>query len=145
DIFTYEICDDGVPVLCDTATVVLIVEPVTDITEHTIENDSTLILCANDLTNYNEPATAISLCNGPSNGDVTILGECATYTPDMDFIGFDTVCLYSCDPNDPMLCDTTLVIIEVIPPNTAPVANNDLVATSVNTDVDIDVLANDFD
>ncbi len=27
DTFTYEVCDDGVPVLCDTATVTITVDP----------------------------------------------------------------------------------------------------------------------
>ncbi len=145
DTFSYAICDNGVPVLCDTALVVVTVTPVTDTITEMIPEDSTLVVCADSLTTFTDPATSIALCDAPSNGTVTIMGVCATYTPDDDFTGQDTFCVVVCDPNNPLLCDTTIVIVIVTPVNDPPVAVDDAATTPEDTPVDIDVLDNDSD
>ena len=145
DSFMYEICDNGVPSLCDTATVVVTVTPVIDTIYETIPEDSMFTVCANELTIFTEPATSIGLCDEPSNGTVVIIGTCATYTPDSNYNGQDTFCLVVCDPNIPMLCDTTIVVITVTPVNDPPVAVDDMATTPEDTPVDIDVLDNDSD
>ncbi|HEY3385149.1 MAG TPA: Ig-like domain-containing protein, partial [Saprospiraceae bacterium] len=145
DSFMYAICDDGLPPLCDTATVIVTVTPFIDTIYETIPEDSLFTVCADELTTFTEPATSLALCDEPSNGSVLIVGTCTTYTPDSNFTGQDTFCLVVCDPNDPLLCDTTIVIITVTPVNDPPVAEDDMATTPEDTPIDIDVLANDSD
>jgi hypothetical protein len=145
DTFTYEICDPAEPVLCDIATVIVIVDPVRDTIMQTIPEDGTLTLCGNDLTTFNAPATSISICNTPANGDVSTTGACATYMPDPNFSGTDQLCLVVCDPNNNLVCDTTIVIITVTPVNDKPLAVNDNATTDEDEAVTIDVLDNDSD
>jgi hypothetical protein len=145
DSFTYFICNDDEPPLCDTALVIVTVYPVTDTIEEAIPEDSMITVCANDLTEYNEPATSIALCGNPSDGDAQVNGDCITYTPDPGFNGNDTMCVVSCHPDIPSLCDTTIVVITVTPVNEAPVAVDDDAITNEDTPVNIDVLENDSD
>ncbi len=145
DSFTYAICDDGTPALCDTATVVVTVNPVIDTVYYSIPEDSTVTTCADSLTTFTDPATDISTCNDPSDGALAVNGTCVTYTPAQDFNGMDTFCVVVCDPNDPLLCDTTIVIVTVNPVNDPPVAEDDSAATSEDTPVNVDVLGNDSD
>jgi hypothetical protein len=145
DTFMYSICDDGFPILCDTALVVVTVTPVIDTIIETIPEDSTLVVCADSLTTFTDPATSIALCEEPADGTVTIMGTCVTYEPDDNFTGQDTFCVVVCDPNNPMLCDTTIVIVVVTPVNAPPVAVDDAATTPEDTPVIIDVLDNDSD
>ena len=145
DTLIYQICDDSNTPQCDTALVVITVNPVNDTIEYTIPQDSNYTACANDLTIFTEPATSISICRLPENGTLTILGDCVLYDPENDFVGNDTFCVYTCHPDDPTLCDTTYVIITVTPANDPPVANPDEAETNINTPVTIHVHANDSD
>ena len=108
--------------------------------------DSTITVCADSLTTFSDgPATSIALCAGtsPSNGTTMINGTCVDYTPNMNFVGMDTVCVVSCNGT---LCDTSIVIITVTPVNDEPVATNDtIVVDEDDTGVIIDVQDNDTD
>ncbi len=143
DTFIYTICDPGL--LCDTALVVVTVEPQIDTVMYTIPEDDTIQICSGELTVFDVPATSMSICNLPSNGTATINGDCVTYEPDPGFNGLDTFCVYVCHPNYPGLCDTTIIIIDVTPVNDAPVAEPDSATVQENSSVIIDVLANDSD
>ena len=145
DSFMYAICDNGMPPLCDTALVIVTVTPVTDTIIETIPEDSTLVVCADSLTTFTNPATGLSLCDQPSNGTVNIVSTCVTYTPDDNFTGQDTFCVYTCDPVNPLICDTTIIIVIVTPVNDPPVAVDDAATTPEDTPVAIDVLDNDSD
>jgi hypothetical protein len=68
-----------------------------------------------------------------------------TYDPNVEFTGVDTFCVYTCHPDDPMLCDTTIIIITVTPENDPPVAVDDAETTNEDTPVIVDVLINDSD
>lgn len=145
DTFSYAICNNDATPLCDTALVIITVNPVIDTIEETIPENTSLTICADDITTFNTPANSISICDPPSHGTATVMGECVTYTPDPGFNGNDTMCIVVCHPALPAMCDTTIVIITVTPVDAPPVANNDLVITDQDEPVVIDVLENDSD
>ena len=70
-------------------------------------------------------------CSDPANGTVIInsLDSCLTYIPDTDFLGQDTACVVACDQNG--VCDTTIIIINVIPD-----CEDFIVTNAVNLDTD---------
>ncbi|MCP4120816.1 MAG: tandem-95 repeat protein, partial [Bacteroidetes bacterium] len=143
DTFVYEVCDTGMPVLCDIAEVVVTVQPTPDTTYTTTPEDTPLTVCTDSLTNLQGNITTVTICGGGDNGS-TIPGDlpCVTYTPDEDYYGLDTVCVITCVGT---LCDTTIIIIDVTPVNDPPIAEDDYAVTDEDTPVDIDVTDNDYD
>ncbi|MNJ86419.1 hypothetical protein D3C87_39130 [compost metagenome] len=155
DTLIYSICDTGMPVLCDTALVIITVNPVNDPpvangdTETTDEDTPVVIdVTSNDTDpDGNLDITSVTIVDQPSNGTVTVdplTGE-ITYTPNSNFNGTDTLIYSICDTGMPVLCDTALVIITVNPVNDAPVANDDTATTNEDTPVVINVPSNDTD
>ncbi len=141
DTITYQVCDAGA--LCDTAIVIVTVEPVIDTVPVTTPEDSTITICADSLTDFGTTATSVTLDCGPSNGMTNIVGTCIDYTPTTNFTGMDTICVISCNG---ILCDTSIVIITVTPRNDPPVALNDSITIPEDTsNVVIDVQVNDTD
>jgi gliding motility-associated-like protein len=145
DTFTYRVCDDGVPlpVLCDTATVYVTIVPVNDppVVIPVLNNDT-------DPDGFLVPST-VTVTSSPSNGTVTvnpITGE-ITYTPNANYYGPDSFIYRVCDNGvpSPQLCDTALVVINVVSVNDPPVAVNDNATTNEDTPVNIPVLNNDTD
>jgi uncharacterized repeat protein (TIGR01451 family) len=157
DSFTYEVCDDGSPQLCDSAIVSLVVgaindTPVAEDDGETTDEDSAVDVDV--LVNDADPdgpadldPTSVTVVSGPSAGSVTIdpLTGVATYTPDANFNGSDSFIYEVCDLGTPALCDTATVTITVDPVNDGPVANDDSTSTAEDSDVVIDVVANDVD
>ncbi|AEA45325.1 tandem-95 repeat protein [Fluviicola taffensis] len=155
DTLIYSICDTGMPVVCDTALVIITVTPVNDgpvaNEDAATTNEDTPVVIdvpSNDTdVDGNLDNTSVTVVTPPSNGTVTIdpvTGE-VTYTPDSGFSGNDTLIYSICDTGMPVICDTTFVIITVTPVNDAPVANEDTATTDENTPVVIDVPSNDTD
>ncbi len=157
DSFTYQICDDGEPVLCSTATVTITVGDV-GVNNPPIAVDDAIVTQINQLIgigvlgNDSDPdgddLTIAAISNPPANGTAVIVGfnnSAINYTPNPNFIGTDTLEYVVCDTGG--LCDTAQVIITVINPggNAPPIAVNDNETTDVNTPISIDVLANDVD
>ncbi|MFC2124644.1 tandem-95 repeat protein [Bacteroidota bacterium] len=80
---------------------------------------------------------------------------CINLIPDQDFYGFDTLQVIACDDGFPSLCDTVIIIADVLPVNDPPAINGDNVAiqytegdgpvivdpTIVVTDIDNDNLS----
>ncbi|MBP6271501.1 MAG: tandem-95 repeat protein, partial [Fluviicola sp.] len=146
DNFTYQVCDNGSPVMCATATVFVTIKPVKDTSTISTPEETPITICTNTLTNFGaSPIVSISLCNPPNNGVLTpAFGtSCFTYTPANNFIGNDTICVISCALNG--LCDTSVIVISVNPINDAPIANNDSAVTNEDTPLAINVLSNDVD
>ena len=85
--------------------------------------------------------------DGPDNGTIVINADGSyTYTPDLGFVGEDTVC-YQCVMRA-MLCDTAYLYLEVIEPgamNSPPVANEDVAQTLEDVPVTGNVLNNDVE
>ena len=155
DTLVYSICDTGMPVLCDTAIVVITVSPVNDApvanddTATTDEDTPVVIdIPSNDTdVDGNLDETTVTVVTPPTNGTATVdpvTGE-ITYTPNPDFHGTDTLVYSICDTGIPVLCDTAIVVITVSPVNDAPVANDDTATTDEDTPVVIDVPSNDTD
>ena len=80
DSFTYQVCDNGVPTLCDTATVFAAISPVAaDDQARTFEETPVLIpVVANDVVG----GVLDSIDTDPANGTATIVGGQVQYTPD---------------------------------------------------------------
>ena len=112
--FSYEVCDDGSPVQCDTAEVVIEVIDNTDpnnnppIIEDNIvmENDTTVTgdLLSNDSDPDGDNLTiTTSPIDSTDNGELTINPDGTyTYDPDPNFVGVDTFTYEVCDDGTPM-------------------------------------------
>ncbi len=154
DTFIYEICDDGTPSLCDTATVIVDLANVNDqptiamITMIFVLEDTSLITTCTAISDpdISDSHTA-SLCNVPAHGDAIVSvsdGEvCITYTPDTDYFGPDELCVKVCDAAG--ACDSIIVQIMVTPVNDAPIAVDDIVDGLQDIPLTIDVQNNDSD
>jgi hypothetical protein len=121
DTFTYLICDDGVPSLCDTAIVVITIVGVNrppvatdDIDIVTNENEPVVIDILNNDEDEDGDDLTVDVIEGPSNGTVTINDDgTVIYSPNQGFIGTDSFRYVICDDGVPSLCDTAWVVIRV--------------------------------
>jgi len=122
DTFEYEICDDGNPVLCDTASVMIDIAPVNDApitapdTLFTLSNSSiqdNVLLNDSDVENDALTATTTPVI-APSNGTLIIQPNGnINYTPNPDFVGTDSFDYEVCDNGTPSQCNTETVIIAI--------------------------------
>jgi VCBS repeat-containing protein len=152
DTFTYD-ATDGIAV-SNRATVTVTVgaaanqQPVANDDSATTDEDVsvTIAVLANDTDDgLPDPPGALSVqsVGTPLNGTAVInLDNTVTYTPDPDFNGVDQ---FTYTVTDGELTDVAMVTVTVNPVNDAPIANDDMATTTVDTPVDIDVLANDVD
>ncbi len=109
DTFTYSICNDDSPAICDTALVVITVNPVTDTIEQTmLPQDSIFEMCVSAWVEFSSPADTLTVCDQPQNGTLVIIDTCFQYTPDPGFIGKDTMCVVACDVEG--FCDSIIVV-----------------------------------
>ncbi|MBL4585702.1 MAG: tandem-95 repeat protein, partial [Flavobacteriales bacterium] len=162
DTFTYVVCDDGIPTLCDTADVTISVIPVTVDNDPPVANPDAYVtqegipVGGNILVNDSDPDGDNIILNtnplsGPSNGTVTvILDGSIVYTPNPGFIGQDSFTYEICDDGTPSLCDVTTVTIIVLPDyngpnNDPPFAGDDAALTPMDVPVSGQVLTNDYD
>ncbi|MCB9257550.1 MAG: tandem-95 repeat protein, partial [Chitinophagales bacterium] len=157
--FEYSICDNGVPSLCDTATVTITVLEPLDSTENQapFAVDDAFAGLANELVNGNVYANDINpdgdplvmdTLSQPSNGTITFFDPLTgdfTYVPNDDYVGPDAFTYSLCDNGTPVLCSQATVEILIYNNNNAPVAVDDINATIVNVAVSGDVSTNDFD
>jgi hypothetical protein len=160
DEFTYVICDDGTPSLCDTATVYITVLPNTNGTDNdppvavddagatninTILNGS--ILTINDFDPNGDNFTVNTTpASGTSNGTVIIDTDGSyIYTPDNNYVGPDQFTYTICDDGTPSLCDTATVYLVVFANNEPPVAINDVNSGIIDEPVSGNTLINDID
>src|SRR6185295_5675194 len=152
DTVIYSYCDGGTPDLCDTAILVITVNPVNDAPvaiddANTTPEDTPVSgdVSTND-SDIDGPGVNITLVSGPSNGTILLNTDGTyTYTPAPDFNGNDTVNYSYCDGGSPDLCDTAILVITVTPVNDAPVAVDDSNTTPEDTPVSGDVSTNASD
>ena len=109
DSFTYEVCDNGTPSLCDTATVTITVNPVNDAPvagddEASTDEDTavTVNVVGNDSAgpaNESGQTLTVGTVSDPANGTAVDNGDgTITYTPDANF---------SAPTRSPTRCATT--------------------------------------
>jgi len=129
DVFTYQICDTGVPSLCDQTTVTIVVLP----DYNGPDNDPPFAGDDAAFTPMNIPVSGNHLVNdfdpngdniiinttpvsGPSNGSVVInTNGTYTYTPNTNYIGPDQFVYRICDDGVPVLCAQATAYITVYP------------------------------
>ncbi len=154
DSFSYEVCDNGSPVLCDSALVIL--QLVAENDAPLAVNDSIQMaqgtafsgnLISNDYDVDSPTLLAnTSVFNGPQNGTVFLANSGVyTYTPNTGFSGTDSFQYVVCDTDFPSKCDTALVFI-LVGANNAPVATNDVYLLKEDEVLSlVSLLSNDFD
>ncbi len=154
DTFTYEICDDGSPAMCDTASVTIDVASVNDaplaqIDIHQIQEDAVISgdVLANDsdIENHTLTVTTTPVSN-ISNGILTLNANGTfIYTPNANFSGFDSFTYEVCDNGTPSECSTATVNINIIGENDAPIATDDTANTTEDMPFNGDIATNDSD
>ncbi len=162
DGFTYIVCDDNVPSLCDTALAVITVIDPSLSNDPPVANPDFYVtyedepVGGNVLNNDSDPDADNIIINttqvsGPSNGSVIIgAGGIITYTPNSGYLGIDSFVYEICDDGTPSLCAQTTVTILVLPDiddpnNNPPFAGDDFALTPMNTPVGGNILLNDYD
>ncbi|PSJ72154.1 hypothetical protein C7N43_35710, partial [Sphingobacteriales bacterium UPWRP_1] len=151
DYFSYVICDNGTPVLCDTAYVTINITPQPaegDTITETTPEDTPVTICVTDPAygiDFGGIVPAVVVLDSPAaNGTVTAASDtCITYTPNENFCGDDTFVITVCDTQGNCLPITVIIDVTCVPD--APVAVDDSATTPEGTPVTIAVLGNDFD
>jgi len=169
--FDYEVCDDGAPILCDTATVYIEVLPTVnpetpqvianpDANSVKLNETGTGNVLANDLDpddlkpSVITPVTNLVVAgtdeagNPVANAGTLTLNTDGSYTfiPATDFTGTVTQPYTICNAESPGVCDDTQLIIEVIPATeNTTFANDDAAVTDAGVTVTSDISINDTD
>lgn len=106
----------------------------------------TINVLANDVDPDGDQMTVDSLLVLPENGAAVINSDSTiTYTPNQDFVGSDSFMYQVTDGRETNGATVSVTVTETSMSNTPPVAEDDFAETEMDTDVSIDVLANDFD
>ena len=121
DTLVYRVCDQTLPTACDTARVVITINPVND--APVAVNDAVIltydeVATGNVLTNDYDPDGGllgeVTSVGSPAHGTVTLAADGSyTYTPNQYYIGPDQFSYWVCDVQDPELCAKAEVIIQV--------------------------------
>lgn len=116
--------------------------PVTvDDAVETVRNTSIAVdVLANDSDPDNDPLTLVNA--SALFGDVAIINNTLTYTPPHGYLGDDQVSYVISDGNDAG-AEGRLVVATLV--NRQPIVNHDSIETLEDTNINIDVLANDSD
>ena len=88
-----------------------------DDTSSTDENSSVIVqILDNDSDSDGVlDASSVIVISGPSNGMTTVNGDGSiTYDPDNGYSGSDTFTYIVCDDGDPVICDTAIVVVQVV-------------------------------
>jgi gliding motility-associated-like protein len=157
DSILYIICDDGMPVYCDSAWIIITINPVNDapvaVDDYATTPEDSCIQIAilsndTDVENMIDLSTLV-IISSPSNGTYSLdpTTGILTYCPDSNFNGIDTLIYAICDSGypTPILCDTALVIITVTPVNDLPIAQSDSAIVCGGDIAIIYVRGNDID
>ena len=146
--FTYQVCDNGTPVLCATATAFITINPVNDAPfaqDDTFTMNAATTLNANvsqndsDIDNLPSELT-YSLLNGSSavlNGNLLFNANGTfSYTPSPSFVGVVSFTYQVCDPAN--ACSLALVTISVV--GVPPTAQNATFSTNEDTQLSATLL-----
>jgi large repetitive protein len=150
----YRVCDNGTPVLCAEATLVINVLPVNrpplainDI--YNVIEDGTLVgnVTLNDSDrNNNINPNSYRLLDSPLHGVINWTPQGTfSYTSLFNYNGVDSVHYEVCDLGNPALCSQATVIINIQSVNDHPLVVSDISATNENTPVNGFAGTNDLD
>ncbi len=147
DTFYYRLCDVNSD--CDTAMVVITINPVNDlpIANDDVQstNEDTPVsgsVTGNDVQS-GDGGNTWSVTSNVTNGTLNFnLNGTYTYTPTANYNGIDTFYYKLCDVNSD--CDTAMVVITINPVNDLPIANDDTTSTSQNIPVNGILSSNDI-
>jgi gliding motility-associated-like protein len=138
---------------CDSVTIIINVTPVDDnivAVNNAYSTSPNVSITFNALLNDYDPdgsvdsTWTVAIIDSTLHGIITInTNNTFTYVPDSAYCGIDTYFYSICDTSGS--CDTALVTISVVCPNSAPVALNNTETTPENKPITISVLANDSD
>lgn len=145
DSFTYNLCDNGMPQMCDVATVYLNVSggfmAIDD--EFSLPSNTPFenTVLPNDIIPNGVSTTTTHIVN-PHHGTLIIQGNGDfTYIPDNGFVGVDSFYYRLCDNNFPFPCDTAKVLLNVF--SSMLIAVDDYIQTSVEVAATGNVTNND--
>ncbi len=143
DSFTYEVCDDGTPSLCDSGAVnITINQPPTAVddaatvliggTVTELNNGDTSLLVNDSDPNGNILALDTSPVSGPSSGTITLNTDGTfSYTHGGDGATSDSVVYRVCDNATPSLCSDAILAIAITGTvNQSPQATDDVASTT---------------
>ncbi|MEL6107075.1 MAG: tandem-95 repeat protein [Planctomycetota bacterium] len=111
------------------------------------EDGSLTVFADSFLVESSERSYSIEAVSEPQDGTLQLSGEeyVLEYTPDDDFFGAEQLFVTLYDQENPNDTVTVRWVIEVLPVNDAPIAEDDSVSLEFGESVIIDVLANDID
>ncbi len=152
DQFLYSKCDNGTPVVCDTATAYITIHaPIQDATPDINQTIVNTPVSGSVATNDNViPGSTFTPIGTMENGTLVMNPNGTyTYTPNPNFVGTDSISYVVCSPAPVNLCDTTTLTIVVTPLysniGNMIIAQDDHATTPVNTPVTMCLLCNDSD
>ncbi len=152
----YQVCDLGMPVYCDTATVTIDILP-NPTGNSTVAVDDSYFgpedspITGNVLINDYDPQGHTQSVNTipvavPLHGVVNLNSNGTfVYTPALNYNGPDKFVYRVCDNGTPQACTQATVYLLLSPSNDPPVAINDVNNTLINTPVTGNVITNDWD
>lgn len=149
DTVIISVCDINNVCINDTLfiTVLPVADPLTILNElftTIIDQPVTNNVLNNDIDPDGTLSVTLPQIFGPNNGSIILnINGDFTYTPNLGFIGFDTVIVQVCSSSGP--CEIDTLVIRVLNVNTPPVVVNESVTTSEDTPLNGNILANDSD
>jgi VCBS repeat-containing protein len=151
DSFTYTVADNE-GLVSEPATVTITINPVNDqpiAVDDAVTTDEDVPVDINVLANDTDPdgddtldPTSVTIVDLPANGTVTVNPETGvvTYTPNENFNGTDSF-TYTVADNEGLVSEPATVTITINPVNDDPIAQDDSFATSIDTLLTGNVLA----
>lgn len=156
--FVYQVCDNGTPSLCSTATATITINPINDPPlaqddNFIMDEDNTLNGDVSLNDNDGDPeiaqTLAFSLINGgtaSANGTLTLNPNGSfTYSPNTNFNGTVSFEYQVCDNGTPVLCNNATATITINPINDLPFAQDDNFTINAATTLNANVALNDTD
>jgi gliding motility-associated-like protein len=139
DTLIYKVCDNGTPSKCDTAQLVITINPVNDAPKvpsdtirRTTNEDQPIVICvaATDAEKNRIDISSVSALNKGTASSTSGIDSCFTFTPTPNINGLDTISVIINDGQGGF--DTLYVIINILPINDPPIAVDD--TKTVNED-----------
>lgn len=149
DTVWYKICFADTAI-CDSAKIIITLLPnapdaVNDLVNTNEDASVNINVLLNDVITFGLQVT-VTITQSPKKGTAVLQqNNTITYTPSLNYNGFDTLKYRVCLINFQNKCDEATVYIQVNPVDDKPIAVNDEAYTPKNESVEITVLSNDTD